>query len=150
MESHVPVLGAPSRDCSGLGGGGGEPICFSPFLGALGSSCKKGMLAICWCSELARHPGRALLCQSLVKTLARAAFPMPGVSSGRLGMQPSVWPPRQNKDKVASSPGPRGLCIFLWLKRERTRCQLGSHNKFVEEDKEWAGRTMSGTLAANL
>lgn len=90
-KSRVTALGAPSRGYSGLGvcvGG----ICFSPFLGALGSSCKKRMRAICWCSELARHPGRTVLCQGLVKTLARTTFPMPGVSSGRLGTQPSARP----------------------------------------------------------
>lgn len=68
------------------------PIFASLFLGALGSSCRKGMLAICWCSKLAPHPGRAAQCQSLVKTLARAAFPMPGVSSGGVGMWPSAQP----------------------------------------------------------
>lgn len=98
---------------------GVPPICFSPFLGALGSSCKKGMLAICWCRELAQHPGRAVLCQSLVKTLARAAFPMPGVSSGRVGMCLQLGL-RQNKDKVASSSGPGGLCLFLQLQRGGT------------------------------
>lgn len=30
----------------------------SPFLGALGRSCRKGMLTICWCSKLAPYPGR--------------------------------------------------------------------------------------------
>lgn len=90
------------------------------------------MLAICWCSELAQHPGRAVLCQSLVKTLARAAFPMPGVSSGRLGMQPSARL-GQNKDKVASSSGPRGLCLFLWLMRGETRWQLGFRNSLWRE-----------------
>lgn len=85
----MPVLGAPSRDYSGLGGGGGM---FLSFPGCPGKLLEEGMLAIWWCSELARHPGRAVLCQSLVKTLARPAFPMPGVSSGRLGMQPSALP----------------------------------------------------------
>lgn len=45
----------PPRDWSGLGWG---PIFASPFLGALGSSCRKGMLTICWCSKLAPYPGK--------------------------------------------------------------------------------------------
>lgn len=66
------------------------------------------MLAICWCSKLAPHPGRAaVLCQSLVKTLARAAFPMPGVSSGLVGMQPLARPETaQGRSGLLGRPQP--------------------------------------------
>lgn len=100
------------------------------------------MLAICWCSELARHPGRAVLCQSLVKTLARAAFPMPGVSSGRLGMQPSALP--------GAEQGQGGLllrtqrAVSLPLAHERgNKMAVRVPQQSVEEATEWAGRTMS-------
>lgn len=52
----IPLLErGPSRDWDSLGQG---PISASPFLGALGSSCRKGMLTLYWCSKLALYPGR--------------------------------------------------------------------------------------------
>lgn len=101
----LPSAWGPPRAWSGLGRG---PVSASPFPGALGRSCRKGMLTICWCSELAPYPGGAARCQSLVKTLARAALPVLGVSSVRIGVWPSLslegHPPRRLPRAPAGGP----------------------------------------------
>lgn len=129
------------------------PIFASLFLGALGSSCRKRMLAICWCSKLAPHPGRAAQCQSLVKTLARAAFLMPGVSSSRVGMWPSAQPEAaQGRGGVLSRPQP---CSPACLEDHTPPPALvrgtvvvrRSRSILWKEEQSGAGRTVSCALA---
>lgn len=100
--------GGPPGDWNGLGWG---PVFTSPFLGALGSSCGKGMPTICWCSKLAPYPGRGRSVPAPSKDAGEAALPVLGVSFVRIGVWPSPSPRRGGSGKrriPGRTPGPGG------------------------------------------
>lgn len=77
------------------------------------------------------------------KDIGEAAFPMPGVSSGRVGMWPSAWPEAE-QGQGGLLIGQRAVSLPPATQRGPMTA-LRSVSQFMEEGTEWVGRTVFRT-----
>lgn len=94
-EPWIPAGGGPPGTGMGLAGAPSlHLLSWVPWEAPAGKECQQSAGVVSW----HRTQAGAARCQRLVKTLARAALPMPGVSFVRIGVWPSPSPRRLREE----------------------------------------------------